>query len=134
MTQASPQATVARFVAALQRSDLDAAVTCYEADALFVPQPGVVVRGHAAIREALTQLLAAQPRLLTQSEQVLACGDVALYHSRWQLHGRAPDGSTFSEQALSADVLRCAPDGAWRIAVDNPWGAALLDTAAGAPA
>lgn len=43
-------------------------------------------------------------------------GDLALVHTRWSLEATAPDGA----------ALRRQPDGRWLIAIDNPWGTAVL--------
>jgi uncharacterized protein (TIGR02246 family) len=118
---------VASLVDALNRGDLDSAVAHYDADATFIPQPGTVVVGREAIREALAAMLAARPRLVTHSHQHLCTGDVALYHSQWSMSGTAPDGGALELAGRSADVLRRDAGGAWRVQVDNPWGAAVLD-------
>lgn len=39
----------------------------------------------------------------------------------------APDGSVLELSGRSADVLHRDAGGAWRILIDNPWGAAVLD-------
>ena len=49
-----------------QAGDLDALVALYEADAMLVAQPGEVVTGIEAIREALSAFLATQPTLISK--------------------------------------------------------------------
>jgi uncharacterized protein (TIGR02246 family) len=120
--------TITSFVDALNRGDLDTAVAHYDSDATFIPQPGTVVVGQVAIREALAAMLATRPRLVTHSYQHLCAGDVALYHSQWSMRGTAPDGSALDLSGRSADVLRRDASGAWRIHIDNPWGVSVLDT------
>jgi ketosteroid isomerase-like protein len=44
----------------------------------------------------------------------------------WTLSGTGQDGKPVTMGGLSADVLRRQPDGRWLIAVDNPWGTAIL--------
>jgi uncharacterized protein (TIGR02246 family) len=118
--------TVAAFVAAMNRGDLEAAIRLYDPDAVFVPEPGTVVVGREAIRAALAAMLAARPRLVTSARIVLAGEDLALYHSEWTMEGATSDGATVRESGRSADVLRRDAGGAWRIAIDNPWGTTLL--------
>jgi uncharacterized protein (TIGR02246 family) len=126
--------TVASFVEALNRQQLDAALAFYEPEATFVVEPGQTVVGRAAIREALQRMLAARPKLVTESCRVTETDRLALYQARWAMHGVGPDGASFSVRGESADVLRLSDDGRWRIAVDNPWGAAVLAGAAMAAA
>jgi len=79
--------------------------------------------GLEAIRDALQQFAALKPRLRGEITKVLIAGDVALVHNRWQLEGTQPDGSPVEMHGHSADVLRRASDGGWRILIDDPWGA-----------
>jgi uncharacterized protein (TIGR02246 family) len=117
-----PEQTIELFAASLNRGDLDAAITLYESEAAFAPQPGEDVTGVEAIRDALQQFAALKPRLRGEITNVLTAGDVALVYNRWQLEGTQPDGSLVEMRGHSADVLRRAPDGSWRILIDDPWG------------
>jgi len=49
----TPEDLMHRFSQYIAESQLDQLVALYAPDALFVPQPGVEHRGHAAIRGAL---------------------------------------------------------------------------------
>lgn len=129
MPESTAAATVAALVNALNRGDLDAAVELYRADAVFVAQPGTTLVGREAIRAALAAMLASKPKLTTHCHQVLVCGDQALYHGEWSMTGTAEDGSAFSQSGYSCDLIGRAADGRWRIAIDNPWGAAILHPA-----
>jgi len=126
-TETAAVATVAAFVAAVNRGDLEGALAHYAEDAVFVAEPGRVLSGREAIRAALGAMLAARPRLLTRAHGVVASADLALYYADWRLEGISPDGNRYVQGGRSADVLRREADGHWRIAVDNPWGADLLD-------
>jgi uncharacterized protein (TIGR02246 family) len=118
----SPIQLVQSLVEAMNRCDIDAALSHYEPDAVLVAQPGMAVVGHAAIRQALTQMLAGQPTLTTHAVDIIPAGNLALYHAAWSMTVTAPDGSPVTVGAKSADVLRQQPGGEWKIAVDNPWG------------
>jgi|CXWL01.1.fsa_nt_gi ketosteroid isomerase-like protein len=126
MTESTPLSTVAAFVDAMNRGDLEAAIAHYEPDAILVVEPGAPAVGTRAVREALAGLLAIRPKLTTHRHELLALGDLALYHSYWSLTGTAPDGAPVHQGGRSADVLRRGPDARWRIALDNPWGTVVL--------
>ncbi len=117
---------MAAFVDAVNRGDLESALRHYSDDAVFIAAPGTMVTGRDAIGEALGVMMAAKPRITTHIQDVLTSGDVALYHSRWAMRGKTPDGSAFDESGESADVLRLGPDGRWQIVIDNPWGTSIL--------
>ncbi len=117
-----PEDTITSFSALLVEGDLDALVDLYEPDATFVPQPGTVVTGRDAIRDALRSFLALRPRMTGEIEKVLRTSDIALVANRWTLTGIGPDGDPVELSGVSADVLRRREDGRWGIAVDDPWG------------
>jgi uncharacterized protein (TIGR02246 family) len=122
MTAERPEEVIELFAVCLNRGDVDAAITLYDSEAVFAPQPGEEVTGPEAIRDALQQLAALKPRLRGEITNVLTASDVALVQNRWQLEGTQPDGSPVEMRGHSADVLRRAPDGGWRILIDDPWG------------
>jgi uncharacterized protein (TIGR02246 family) len=112
----------AEFSRAFAARDLDALVDLYEPDAVLVPQPMKVVRGRAAIREALAAFLAMDAKFEMRVERVLDAGDVALVLTTWRLSGTAPGGGPVDLSGRSRDVVRRRPDGRWLIAIDDPWG------------
>ena len=120
----TPEDTITSFSALLVEGDLDALVDLYEPDAAFVSQPGTVVTGREAIRDALGAFLALQPRMTGKIEKTLQTSDIALVANRWTLTGTGPDGDPVELAGVSADVLRRREDGGWGIAVDDPWGSA----------
>lgn len=126
MSETDVTRTVDDLVEALNRGDVARALTYYQPDAVFYPDPRQRVDGIDAIQQALEQMTALGARITTLDRQVVCLGDTALYQSRWQLSV----GGTPAPSATSADVLKRDTDGQWRIAIDNPWGEALLPSAA----
>jgi uncharacterized protein (TIGR02246 family) len=118
-----PEQVIELFATALNNRDVDAAIALYEPEATFAPRPGEEVSGLQEIRGALEQFAALEPRLRGEITKVLTAAGVALVQNRWQLEGRQPDGSPIEMRGHSADVLRRASDGGWRIVIDDPWGA-----------
>lgn len=116
----TPQALMRTFTNLVHARDLDGLVALYEPSAVFEPQPGIVIRGHAAIAAALADLLALRPRMITDTVQVLDAGDVALVVNEWTMTGTAPDGAEVRQGGRSADVLRRQHDGRWLVVVDKP--------------
>jgi uncharacterized protein (TIGR02246 family) len=108
------------FAACVHRGDLDRLVALYEPEAVFEPQPGIVVEGRDAIGDALAGMLALRPRMEVTPVQVLRTDDIALVVNDWTMTGTAPDGSTVHQGGRSADVLRRQADGTWLVLVDKP--------------
>jgi ketosteroid isomerase-like protein len=124
MAVRSPEEIDQVFERELNGGNLDGLVALYEPAATFTVEPGKVVAGAAAIREALAGFLSLKPRI-TLSPRVLAnAGDIAMVSSKWKLQGTAPDGSSVDLSGESAEVLRRQSDGTWKFIIDNPWGLA----------
>jgi uncharacterized protein (TIGR02246 family) len=123
----SPIDTVNQLADALNRGDLEAALALYEPNAVLIAQPGQLARGSAELRTALAGFIGLKPTLRSQTQDVVEVDDIALYVGRWTLQGADPSGNAITMGGESSDVLRRQQDGHWLIAVDNPWGAQILE-------
>jgi uncharacterized protein (TIGR02246 family) len=121
----SPEDVIRRFALHLNEGDVDAALGLYETDAAFAPEPGALVRGRDAIREALERFAALRPTLTGAIRRVVVADGTALVVNEWRLTGTQPDGEPIDIGGLSADVLRLHADGGWRVLIDDPWGGAI---------
>lgn len=124
MPASSPEEVLQRFADAFAGRDLDRIMALYEPGAVLVAQPGHVVSGPAAIREALGGFLAPTSTFTAHVEGTLPAGDVALVSTRWTLHGTGPDGGRVELAGQTTDVVRRQADGTWLFVIDNPWGVA----------
>ena len=122
----TPLDTMTQFFTAMNQCNLEAALNLYEPSASFVKQPGMVVSGKAALREALAGFMALKPVLASEAHQIVESGDLALYCIRWSLQGTDAEGKSMQMNGCSSDVLRRQADGNWLIAVDNPWGTDIV--------
>lgn len=122
MALGRPEDTHQAFMDRFNAGDLDGLVALYTPDATLVPQPGQVVSGHAAIREALQGFLAVKGRIELDTTYAVASGDIALLRSAWRLTGTGPDGQPLAMAARSNEVARRQADGGWLIAIDHPYG------------
>jgi uncharacterized protein (TIGR02246 family) len=111
------------FEQAFNAGDVEALIALYEPDAALVPQPGTVVEGTAAIRDALRWFLDRGGQITLDTKLVVRVGDLAYLANRWSLTGATmPDGSPAELGATTAEVARRQPDGTWRYVIDNAWG------------
>ena len=117
-----PQEMYDLFKHYFDAKDADALVTLYEPDAAFQPQPGQVVTGHAAIREALGGFLALNAEFQMQPANIIETGDLALLLAKWTLKGTDPNGEPVDLSGQTSDVVRRQADGTWLFAIDNPYG------------
>ena len=110
------------FVKAMNAGDIEAVMKLYEPAASFTEQPGRVVSGTKAIREALGGFLATKPRMTLEARTLAEVGGIALTTSKWVLEGTGPDGKPMKVEGQSAEVARRQPDGTWLFVIDNPHG------------
>ena len=118
----SPTQAIELLTEALNGGDVEGALSLYESEATFAPEPGQEVRGREAISAALDLFTALKPRIHGEITKVMTAGDVALVMNRWEIDVMQRDGAPVKMDGHSAHVLRRAPDGGWRILIDNPWG------------
>lgn len=110
---------------AFNSGDLDALLALYEPEAIFVPQPGQVAAGTAAIREALSGFMALKGRLEIEEiepKHIVQAGNLALVSGFWTLTGNGPSGEPITMNGRVTDVIRRQMDGTWRWVIDVPFG------------
>jgi uncharacterized protein (TIGR02246 family) len=112
----------------IETGDLDAALALYESDAIFVVSPGQVVTGHAAIREVLQGMMAANSTGHLDAVTAVASADGAIAFTRAKGSSTSPgtDGKPVTTHFHSIEVVRKQPDGTWRIIIDDPSGEGLV--------
>lgn len=110
------------FTERFQERDLDGIIALFEPDAVLMPHPGQIVKGHSAIRDALAGFMAIDGRFEMELSQELSSGELSLLHSVWSLNGTTPDGNDIHLGARTSDVVRRQTDGSWLYVIDNPWG------------
>lgn len=111
------------FVKAMNEGDVEAMLTLYEPDQVFVSQPGEPeVRGAGeSLREKLRAFTSLKPRLKIEMKHVVEAGDIALYCCQWTMQVTGPDGQEQTLSGRDANVARRQSDGTWRILIDNPF-------------
>jgi uncharacterized protein (TIGR02246 family) len=123
----TPIDAVNQLAQAINRGDIEAALALYEPNAVLVAQPGRLARGSTELRLALGRFIELKPTLRSEIQNVVEVDDIALYIGRWTLRGTDPSGQIVAMGGESSDILRRQRDGRWLIAVDNPWGAQILE-------
>jgi uncharacterized protein (TIGR02246 family) len=110
------------FANAINAGDIEAVIKLYEPGASLMPEPGQVVSGTKAVREALAGFLGMKPRIKLDAKKLAEAGGIALTTSKWILEGTGPDGKPMRMEGQSAEVARRQPDGTWLFVIDNPYG------------
>ena len=97
---------------------------------MVLGEPGAPLSGDAPLREMFSAFAAVRPVFVYGGHEMIVAGDIALHIAPWTMTGRAPDGAPVAGEGLSVAVMRRGADGAWRMVIDNPYGARLLAQAA----
>jgi uncharacterized protein (TIGR02246 family) len=98
----------------------------YTEDAVLVIEPGLEVRGRAAIRQAMEKIAAffAHGLQVTQQRmQVLEAGETALVLARTLICAPGKE----DEVRLATYIYRREADGQWRCCIDNSYGHRIQD-------
>lgn len=114
------------WVEAFNGGNLDDLVALYESGAALVPQPGQIVSGATAVREALAGFLTMRPKIDLQLRKVIRAGEIAQIISSWTISGTGPNGSPVTFNGVTTDVVRRQADGRWLVVIDNPYGTAAV--------
>ena len=120
--------TVLTMTDAFQKGDLPGVLRAYESGAVVVGEPGKPLTGESALRAMFAGFMAMKPKFTYSGHDVVIAEGLALHLSPWHMTGVAPDGSTIEQRGLSVAVLRRQADGRWLMAIDQPYGDALLRT------
>ena len=87
----TPAQLMTLFAERASSGDADGLLALYEADAVFEPQFGVVLRGLDEIRSALTELAALRPRIgYVGNPDVVIVDDIAVVSNTWTHDCRTP--------------------------------------------
>ena len=120
----TPEEVQRLWAEAFSAHDLEAVMALYEPEATLIPQPGQVVTGTEAIREALSAFLALKPKFELEFKKAFQAGDIALLFSDWTLSGTDPEGNAIELAGRTSDVARRQPNGSWLVVIDDPYGSA----------
>jgi uncharacterized protein (TIGR02246 family) len=78
MPARAPEELDELFTSAMNAGDLEAVVALYEPNASLASQPGQVVTGTAAIREAVRGFLARKPKFTAEAKPTVHAGELAM--------------------------------------------------------
>jgi ketosteroid isomerase-like protein len=92
MLARKPEELDVLFANAINAGDIEAVIKLYEPGACLMPEPGQVVSGVKAVREALGGFLAMKPRISLDVKKLAETEGIALTTSKWVLEGTGPDG------------------------------------------
>jgi uncharacterized protein (TIGR02246 family) len=121
MPAKSPEEVDTLFEQGMNAGDAKAVAALYEQDAVLVAQPGMVVKGRAAILQALEAIVAGGTSFKLNVIRTLTAGDTAVVYNEWTGTTRSPAGDSTELAGKAIEIVRRQPDGTWLFAIDDPF-------------
>ena len=115
MSAKTPEEICRLFQHSMAEGDLEAVLSVYDPEAVFLNESREVKKGPEGLRQVLAPLAAATTRFDFDVKQVIQTGDIALMHTRWKVLGPKP----MAQHAI--EVARRQPDGTWRWLIGDPY-------------
>jgi uncharacterized protein (TIGR02246 family) len=118
----SPEAVPAALAAAINAGDAAGALELWTKDAMIVAKDGSQLRGRSAIASLLESLVANRASMQTQLRMVHQTDCGALATGTLTVTTTDPAGKPNTQSSESVVVYLRDEGGAWRVAIDFPWG------------
>jgi len=115
MPASSPEQICHLFKQYMAKGDIEALLSIYDPEAVFLNQSGEVKKGRQGLREELAPFASAKATFDFSIKQIIQSGDIALMHTQWTVS---------SPQAISLyaiEVARRQPDGTWCWLIGDPF-------------
>jgi ketosteroid isomerase-like protein len=111
----SPEEICRLFQHYMAEGDIEAVLSVYDPEAVFLNQAGEVTKDRQGLRQELAPLAALKSRFDFTIKQVIQTGDIALMHTQWKVSG--PQQMT----VYAIEVARRQPDGTWCWLIGDPY-------------
>lgn len=115
MPAMTPEDICRLFQRFMAKGDLDAVMSVYDPEAVFLNQSREVTKSREDLRRQLAPLVAAKTKFEFDIKQVIQTDDIALMHTAWKV--TAPQPMT----VYAIEVARRQADGTWRWLIGDPY-------------
>jgi ketosteroid isomerase-like protein len=115
MPAKSPEEICRLFQQYMAQGDIDAVLSVYDPEAVFLNQSGEVKKGGEALKQELGPFADRKAIFDFSIKQVVQSGDIALMHTEWKV------SSPLQMSVYAIEVARRQPDGTWRWLIGDPF-------------
>jgi ketosteroid isomerase-like protein len=105
MPAKSPEQICHLFKQYMAGGDIEALLSIYDPEAVFLNQSGEVKQGRQGLREELAPLASAKAIFDFSIKQIIQSGDIALMHTQWTVSSPQP------MSVYAIEVARCQNSG-----------------------
>jgi ketosteroid isomerase-like protein len=99
----------------MSAGNLDAVLSVYDSDVVFLNRERLPRRGRDELRQELAPFAASRTTFDFTTKEIIQADGVALMHTQWRISGPEP----LSTYAI--EVARRQPDGTWRWLIGDPF-------------
>ena len=107
------------LAAAFNTGDVATVMSMYDTSGIIVPEPNKPVSGKDKFEESIKAILSIKGKMEIKTVYCLQTGDIALGRSEWSIS----DGNEVKISAKGIEVMKRQADGAWKIIIDQAFGA-----------
>ena len=115
MPATSPEQICHLFQQYMAEGDIEALLSIYDPEAVFLNSSGEIKHGRQGLRGELTPFASAKATFDFRIKQIIQSGDIALMHTQWTVSSPQP----ISTYAI--EVARRQPDGTWCWLIGDPF-------------
>jgi ketosteroid isomerase-like protein len=115
MPAKSPEEICRLFQQYMAEGDIDAVLSLYDSEAVFLNRSGELKKIGEGMREELAPFTAMKAIFDFNIKQVIQSGDIALMHTDWKV------SSPEQMSVYAIEVARRQPDGTWRWLIGDPF-------------
>lgn len=125
--RSTPAGTVAYFRYCIKTGDVNGAMSCFDAQGVYIDRDGAAISGLRQIEPAVRHLCTWRPDIKGDKPHVTIIDNVAIWLDKWEMTGRTPDGHAISMSGHTTCLMKRNNAGIWSWLVDNPFGPAVLE-------
>jgi ketosteroid isomerase-like protein len=115
MPAMTPEDICRLFQQSMAQGDLDAVMSVYDPEAVFLNQSREATKSREDLRRELSPLAAAKTAFDFNVKQIIQTGNIALMHTEWKVSGPQP------MTVYAIEVARRQPDGSWCWLIGDPY-------------
>jgi ketosteroid isomerase-like protein len=120
-----PEGVVASLLERFNSGRVEAMMSLYDPEAVFVTGDGRTVSDPAEIAKELESFLGLGLPMRATARHLFVADDIVQIVLDWSLDGVGPDGQQMHLAGSASDIARRGADGRWRYLIDNPFGTAV---------
>src|SRR5918999_553 len=117
-----PEGIVGSLLRRFNSGRVEAMMSLYDPEAVFVTGDGRTVSDPAEIAKELESFLGLGLPMRATARHLFVASDIVQIVLDWSLDGVGPDGQPMHFAGSACDIARRGADGLWRYLIDNPFG------------